>query len=125
MARILIVDDDPSIRSMLRLKFELDGHAVAEAGDAQSAVSIYDETGPDLVLLDLGLHGKSGAWTLRQLRYRGPTPVLVMTGYEAADVLDEVKALGASGFIPKPFDPDELDLAVESALGRARRISLV
>jgi excisionase family DNA binding protein len=110
---ILIVDDDPGLRGFVRASLELEGYTVREAGSAEEGLAALEEESPDLILLDVMMPKVDGWEMLRRVQERhgvGAIPVLMFSGKvdEAADVT----ARGASGFIGKPFDPQQL---IESA----------
>ena len=76
-ARILVVEDEPQLRNLLRLYLERDGHRVTEAGDGAAALAAFDAGGADLVILDLMLPGMQGETVLDALREAGDVPVLI------------------------------------------------
>ncbi|HEX4519617.1 MAG TPA: response regulator [Gaiellaceae bacterium] len=103
---VLVVDDDPRIREYIRLNLELAGYAVREAEDGEHALTAIEDQAPDLVLLDVVMPGIDGWQLLRQLEERhGSIPVIMFSGQADARTAAE---RGASAFIGKPFDPDEL-----------------
>jgi len=112
---VLIVDDDPGLRGFVRASLELEGYAVREAGSADEGLSAIDEEPPDLILLDVMMPKVDGWEMLRRLQERhgvGSIPVLMFSGkVDEASAKDATKR-GASGFIGKPFDPQQL---IESA----------
>ena len=116
--RLLIVDDDPSVRAMLREYLEDHGFSVAEAGSgAQMRESIEREL-PDVVLLDIRLPGEDGLALARYLREHYDVGIIMVTA--SGDVVDRVVGLevGADDYIAKPFDPRELLARVKSVLRR-------
>lgn len=122
MARILIADDELSMREMIALAVRLDGHQVVQAYDTGSAISQYALTQPDLLVLDLSMPGGGGTEVLGQLRSAGAQicPVVIVTGH-----LDSVpermrSGLGAYALIEKPFAIDTLREAVRGALASRR-----
>ena len=76
-ARILVVEDEPQLRALLRLYPEREGHIVTDAGDGPAALAAFDAAGADLVILDLMLPGMSGETVLDELRADGDVPVLI------------------------------------------------
>jgi len=118
IARLLIVDDDPSVRAMLREYLEDHAFRVAEAGSgAQMRESIEREL-PDAVLLDVRLPGEDGLSLARYLREHYDLGIIMVTA--SGDVIDRVVGLelGADDYIAKPFDPRELLARVKSVLRR-------
>lgn len=120
MARILIVEDDCSIREILHMHLELVGYSVQAAEDARQARILLGEGTTDLALLDVMLPGEDGFSLGEDLIARG-IPVLFLTAKTA--VTDRVRGLklGAQDYILKPFEPAELLARVENILRRTRR----
>jgi DNA-binding NtrC family response regulator len=118
---ILIVEDKDSLRVMLRLALEAQGHSVIEASDQPEAVSALQRTRPGVVLSDLRLTEGDGFGVLRAAKELDPEiPVIVMTAF--GSIQDAVAAMkeGALDFLAKPVDPDHLLLLVERALAHRR-----
>lgn len=104
----MIVDDDRTTVKLLQTLLELDGFEVSVAARGADVLAVADRTQPDLFLLDYHLADMDGVEVLRTLRAHqafGKTPVIVTSGL---NVEDEVIQAGASAFLVKPFDPDEL-----------------
>ena len=122
--RILVVDDEPSIRTVLKAHLARDGHEVATAADGAEAVGALTQAPFDLVISDLRMPGMSGlellAWCTRE---QPGLPIILITAHGTVDAAVEALKLGAQDFITKPFDLDELKQAVDKALRveRARR----
>jgi len=108
LARILIVDDEPHIRRLLRTALDRAGYAVDEAASGQEALSQLSAHQPDLVLLDLGLPDRDGIELVSVIRSRSTARVVVISAREMTE--DKVAALdlGADDFVTKPFDTAEL-----------------
>jgi DNA-binding NtrC family response regulator len=120
-ARILLVEDKDSLRTMLRLALESQGYAVIEARDQGEAIREMRQADPDLILSDLRLPEGDGLGVLRAAKeIDGDTPVIVMTAYGSIE--DAVAAMkqGALDFLAKPVDPDHLLLLVSRALQQRR-----
>lgn len=124
-AHVLVVDDDPALRSMLTGTLERAGHRVTAVADAEAALAAAQPTAPDLVLLDVVLEHTDGFAVLELLRSRtmhglADVPVLFMSGY--ADTASRARAfeLGASDFLAKPFGDHELTTRVAARLEAAR-----
>jgi DNA-binding NtrC family response regulator len=118
---ILLVEDKDSLREMLRLALEAQGHAVIEARDQPEAVEALRSSRPGVVLSDLRLPEGDGFGVLRAAKeLDAELPVIVMTAYSS--IQDAVKAIkdGALDFLAKPVDPDHLLLMVERALSQRR-----
>ena len=115
--RILVVDDEESVRWTLNKALEQGGYQVDLAVDGPGGLLAADEPGVDLVLLDVRLPGRDGLSVLRDIRKRRPDlPVIVMTAYGTLQVAVEAMKQGAYDYIGKPFDMDEVLLVVGKAL---------
>src|SRR5574341_539574 len=115
--RILVVDDEESVRWALRKAMEGAGYRVDLAGDGPAGLAAASDPGVELVLLDVRLPGQDGLELLREVRKRRPDlPVIMMTAYGTLQVAVEAMKLGAYDYIGKPFDMDEVLLVVEKAL---------
>lgn len=117
-ARILVVDDEPTVREVVAQYLRRDGHEVIEAGDGETALHHLANDSPDLVVLDRMLPGVDGLEVLEQLRAGGDTPVILLTAL--ADEHDRVTGLerGADDYVVKPFSPRELAARVNGLLRR-------
>jgi excisionase family DNA binding protein len=106
---VLVVDDDASLRELLRLSLERAGYSVRQAENVTAALAAIDERAPELVLVDVVMPGADGWALLRRLEERhGSIPVIMYSGQVDDGIAAEAAERGASGFIGKPFDPDEL-----------------
>lgn len=114
MTRVLIVDDEPAIRRLLRGALERAGHEVVEAGDAAAALNAAKPP-VVLVLLDLGLPGRDGLELVPLLKARN-LAVIVVTARDATDEKVAALDLGADDYVTKPFDTEELLARVRVAL---------
>jgi DNA-binding response OmpR family regulator len=121
--RILVVEDEESIRDFVEMGLKYEGFEVALTEDGPGALEAFDRQRPDLVVLDLNLPGMDGLDVCRQIRRRGDVPVIMLTA--RADVDERVEGLevGADDYIPKPFKFKELLARVRAVL--RRRISTV
>jgi DNA-binding response OmpR family regulator len=121
-SRILVADDEPHIREVVRAYLEREGYEVLEAPDGETALELGRAAGLDLLVLDVTLPGRSGFDVLRVLRSEGSTVgVLVLTARD--DVIDRVAGLelGADDYVVKPFEPRELVARVGAILRRFGR----
>lgn len=118
MARVLVVDDDVTVREVLASYLRARGHEVVEAGDGEQGLREQRAAAADLVVLDVMLPGIDGLEVCRRLRAMGDVPVIMLTalGREADRVLG--LELGADDYVGKPFSPRELVLRVDSVLRR-------
>jgi two-component system response regulator AtoC len=115
--RVLVIDDDPGVRDYMEALVSRQGYRVFLAADAEQALSRLDETRPDVVTLDVVLPGMDGLETLRRLKQRVPdVPVVMLSGHGQARNIVEAMRLGASDFLRKPFEVEELELAFQKAL---------
>jgi len=118
--RILIVDDSALSRRTLRRILESAGHQVIEAVDGTSALESYFLERPDLVLLDLTMHGMHGIEVLEKLRELQPdASVIVASADIQRSTQGMAQAAGASGYVTKPFTPEQVLDAVSAALAGA------
>jgi two-component system, OmpR family, KDP operon response regulator KdpE len=117
-ARILVVDDEPSIVKAMAPLLRSRGYEVDVAATGRAALETFDRDPPSLVILDLMLPDLDGLEVCRQLRRRGETPIIILSAREAER--DKVAALdlGADDYVTKPFGPDELLARVRVALRR-------
>jgi two-component system OmpR family response regulator len=119
---ILIVDDDPEIRSLLSEYFGKNGYRVTLAADGRALWSALNVARPDLIVLDLMLPGDDGFKLCRELRARSDVPVIMLTARgEETDRIVGLE-LGADDYLPKPFNPRELLARVKSVLRRMRSL---
>lgn len=116
--QILIVDDEPAILRLVRVKLESDGYAVLTASRGEEALQMLQVDRPDLVILDLMMPEMDGTETLRRIRSRSQLPVIMLTALGSDR--EKVKNLesGADDFVTKPFNPDELAARVAAVLRR-------
>ena len=119
-ARLLVVDDDPAVRELVRRFLEEDGFRVETAADVTTAREKLVSAPPQLVLLDIMLAGDDGLGLLSDLRRTSDIPVILLTGRgREADRILGLK-LGADDYVVKPFFPGELSARIETILRRAR-----
>ncbi|PHP68592.1 two-component system response regulator CreB [Zhengella mangrovi] len=124
-AMILVADDDPQIRDVIRFTLEKAGMTVAEAGDGAQALVRFAETTPDLVVLDVGMPELDGLDVCREIRRHSETPVLFLSARD--EEVDRILGLemGGDDYVTKPFSPRELVARVKAILKRARGVSPV
>jgi two-component system response regulator TctD len=118
--RLLLVEDDPAMRTTLLRALTRLGWSVDLCADGSAAVAQWQQSRPDVVLLDLSLPGLDGLHVLAQARQSGlSTPVLILTA--RGTVGDRILGLnaGADDYLPKPFDLDELEARVRALLRRS------
>ncbi len=112
MARIIAVDDSASMRQMVSFTLKGAGHEVLEASDGVEALKLANQSsGVDLVISDINMPNMDGISLIKELRNLQPykfTPILMLTTESSTDKKMEGKAAGATGWIVKPFNPDQL-----------------
>jgi DNA-binding response OmpR family regulator len=114
---VLVVDDEPAIGNVLRIKLRLSGYDVITTTSGAEAIEIIVNQPVDIVLLDILMPGVTGMDVLEKVRTFSQVPIIVFTGNEG--IAGFAMESGADGSIPKPFNPDEIILKIESVLGRA------
>jgi len=124
MASILVVEDEGSVRELLRLYLEKEGFKVELASDGEEALDKMSRASPDLVLLDLMLPKKDGWEVCREIRKTSYVPIIMLTA--RGEEFDKVLGLelGADDYIAKPFSPREVVARIKAVLRRANATSL-
>src|SRR5947209_4704488 len=118
-ARILLVDDEQSIQTLLSYPLRKEGYEVVQAADGQQALDRFAEEPFDLVVLDLMLPGLDGLEVCRRLRSRSSVPIIMLTA--RSEEIDKVLGLelGADDYITKPFSLREFSSRIKATLRRA------
>jgi two-component system response regulator CpxR len=118
--RLLLVDDDEELATMLQEYLEPEGFAVEWAGDGPNALQRLDDAAFDLIILDVMMPGMNGFEVLRRIRAERDTPVLMLTA--RGDDVDRIVGLeiGADDYLAKPFNPRELVARLRAVLRRTR-----
>ena len=113
---VLVVDDDPGTRALVRASLEQEGFDVLEAASAREGLVATDEEAPDLIFLDVMMPGMDGWEMLQRVQEKhGSTPVIMFSG--KVDAAGEAEERGASAFVAKPFDPRQLVDQAKQILG--------
>jgi two-component system response regulator RegX3 len=125
MTRVLVIEDEDSYREALAYMLGKEGFDVAAAADGVAGLAEYDRAGADLVLLDLMMPGLPGTEVCRQLRQRGPVPVIMVTARDSE--IDKVVGLelGADDYVTKPFSHRELVARIRAVLRRGQDVELL
>src|ERR687890_1820725 len=125
MTRVLVVEDEESYREALAYMLAKEGFEVLEAADGAAGIAQYDRAGADIVLLDLMMPGLTGTEVYRQLRQRGPVPVIMVTARDSE--IDKVVGLelGADDYVTKPFSQRELVARIRAVLRRGQDVELL
>ena len=116
--RILLVDDDPNIRQLLNLYLTKEGYQVEMAERGDTAVTMFKQNPPNLMLLDVMLPGTDGWQVLREVRKVSNIPIIMLTAKD--ETFDKVLGLelGADDYIVKPFDPKEVTARIKAVCRR-------
>jgi DNA-binding response OmpR family regulator len=119
-ARVLLVDDEPSLVKGVKLSLELEGYEVLTAADGHQALAVFSNADPDLVVLDLMLPGLDGLTVCQRIREVSTTPIIMLTA--KTDDVDKVVGLevGADDYLTKPFNTRELVARVRAVLRRVQ-----
>jgi two-component system response regulator PilR (NtrC family) len=122
VSRILVVDDEKSMREFLRILLEKEGHAVATAEDGETGLQQVVRQGADLVISDIKMPRLDGVGLLGGLREHGlDTPVILVTAYASRDSAIQAMKQGAFDYITKPFKVDEIRAVIHRALAEGER----
>ena len=120
--RILLVDDEPAVRTMIHAAVDLRGshYDLVEAGTASEAIARAHADHPDLVLLDVALPDHDGFWVCRELKSSPPTahiPVIMLTAMSLPTDRERAAEVGADGYVVKPFSPRALLTLLDERFG--------
>lgn len=117
-AKVLIVDDDTNICELLRLYLEKDGYSTVTAHDGQEAIRTFEESNPDIILLDIMLPKLDGWQVCREIRKTSEVPIIMLTA--KGETFDKVFGLelGADDYVVKPFDSKEVVARIKAVMRR-------
>ncbi len=123
--RILVVDDEASIRRILETRLKMAGYEVATAADGEEAIEQYNNANPDLVILDVMMPKMDGYGVTREIRRTSDVPIIILTAL--GDVSERITGLelGADDYVIKPFSPKELEARVKAVLRRTNSKDVV
>ncbi|RIV80121.1 response regulator [Aurantiacibacter xanthus] len=120
-ASILTVDDSPSIRMAIRIALTGAGYSVQEAGDGVEGLAKAEASRFDMIVTDLNMPNMDGLTMIRELRKQpaqAGIPIIFLTTESDADMKSQAKAAGATGWLVKPFVPEQLVKVAQKVLGR-------
>jgi two-component system, OmpR family, alkaline phosphatase synthesis response regulator PhoP len=121
VSRILLVEDDPAVRDIVKIALEREGMAVEDAGDGESALRRFRSNAtPDLVLLDIMLPGIDGLAVCQEIRRMSNVPIIVLTARDGERDVVVGLEVGADDYVTKPVSPAELVSRVRAHLRRRR-----
>jgi|JI10StandDraft_1071094.scaffolds.fasta_scaffold17786_6 two-component system chemotaxis response regulator CheY len=121
MSHVLIVDDSRTIRMQVRTVLEQEGLQVTEAADGKIALGLAPGLNPDLIITDLNMPEMDGISLVRALRGNASfprIPILILTTVTDQEMKDKGRAAGATGWLCKPFKPDQLKIVIQKVLGK-------
>jgi two-component system, OmpR family, response regulator RpaB len=122
--KILVVDDEASIRRILETRLSMIGYDVVTAADGEEAIETFRSAEPDLVVLDVMMPKLDGYGVCQELRKESDVPIIMLTAL--GDVADRITGLelGADDYVVKPFSPKELEARIRSVLRRVDKVSV-
>src|SRR5437588_4236241 len=116
---VLVVDDDSTVREVVRINLEMEGYTVREAANAEEGLEAVEDDAPDLILLDVMMPEVDGWEMLRRVQERhgiGSIPVVMFSGKVDEQSMAEAEKRGAQGYIGKPFNPQQLIASTKQLL---------
>lgn len=121
--KILVVDDEISIRRILETRLSMIGYSVITAGDGEEALELYKKEMPSLIILDIMMPKLDGYGVCQEIRKDSDIPIIMLTAL--GDVADRITGLelGADDYVVKPFSPKELEARIKAILRRVDRVS--
>ena len=122
--KILVVEDEDELRELLSLRLPTFGYQVITCGDGASALQVFKDSEPDLILLDWQLPGKNGIEVCKEIREISGVPIIMVTARTDSDDLDTGLRAGADDYVEKPFDEGKLLARIRAAIKRTSRAPL-
>ena len=120
--KILVVDDEDIVLESCQAVFELHGFEAQFAPSADKALEVMKNNGFDLLLIDVKMPKKDGMYLMRKIKEQWPDmPIIVMSGYYTTETIQEAMRMGATTFIAKPFEPDELMETIRNVIAKEER----
>ncbi len=122
MSRILVIDDQSDVRAMISIVLRINHFEIVEAANAVAGLQAFEDSKFDLVIVDIFLQGTNGLDIIRTMREQVPDlPVVAISGMMALDVVSAVPELAGVVCLQKPFRPNDLVRAIETANGSLKR----
>ena len=115
--KILVADDEASIRRILETRLKMVGYDVVTAEDGEEAVEVFNKTNPDLVVLDVMMPKMDGYGVTREIRRTSDIPIIILTGTRHKQKVIKGITSGVAGYIVKPADSEQLLAKIETTLG--------
>ncbi|MBN2240461.1 MAG: response regulator [Dehalococcoidales bacterium] len=115
---IMVVDDEPSMRKVLKQTLQMGGYEVLLAEGGEQALELFDENDPDLIILDIKMPKINGFQVLKAIRKTSNVPVIMLSGMGEVTNIHDALSIGADDFIKKPFHMNELLARVKVKLRR-------
>ena len=121
--KILVVDDEISIRRILETRLSMLGYAVVTAADGEEALLAYKKESPNLIILDIMMPKLDGYGVCQEIRKESAIPIIMLTAL--GDVADRITGLelGADDYVIKPFSPKELEARIKAILRRVQKLA--
>ncbi|MBN1190942.1 MAG: response regulator [Dehalococcoidales bacterium] len=119
--RIMVVDDDPSIRKFVRVNLEARDYTVETAGDGEEALRLIEQQPPDLVILDIVMPKMDGVEVCRRVREWSSVPIIMLSARDSAEDKSKCLDIGADDYMTKPFSLIELLTRVKVVLRRTQK----
>ncbi|HET6273365.1 MAG TPA: response regulator [Bacteroidota bacterium] len=117
MSKVLVIDDDEMLLSLMQNILQGEGYTILSTADGPRGIAIYKEERPDVVLLDLGLPSMNGLEVLRRIRsFDDKAKVIVVTGYGSAESVEVAYRSGAWDFVQKPFNNADVLKLIKTAI---------
>lgn len=115
-AKILVIDDDTSLRRVLEYNLQEDGYDIQTASSGEEGLYLFGQSPPDLVITDMKMSGMDGLMVLKSIKERSPeTLVIIITAFGTVNIAVEAMKAGAYDYITKPFNRDQLKLTINKA----------
>ena len=117
MARLMIVDDERSVRELIARYTQTQGHESVTYSTGRAAIDAFDQSKPDLLLVDLRIGDMDGLEVIKACKEKSPSlPVIMITGHGSVETAVEAMRLGAYDYLTKPFELDDLGRTIQAAL---------